>query len=71
MALDEVRAAAPPVTAWPANLPPMPVVDHSRFGPVETVALTRTQQLVGAFMARNLAQIPHVTHHDEAVIDEA
>jgi pyruvate dehydrogenase E2 component (dihydrolipoamide acetyltransferase) len=71
MALDEVRAAALPVTAWPASLPPMPVVDHSRFGPVETVALTRTQQLVGAFMARNWAQIPHVTHHDEAVIDAA
>jgi len=71
MALDEARATAPPVPAWPARLPPMPVVDHAQFGPVETVALTRTQQLVGAFMARNWAQIPHVTHHDEAPIDAA
>ncbi|MGM9486911.1 2-oxo acid dehydrogenase subunit E2 [Ideonella sp. YS5] len=71
MALDEVRPTVPPAPAWPASLPPMPAVDHARFGPVETLALTRTQQLVGAFMARNWAQIPHVTHHDEAPIDAA
>src|SRR5437868_14977581 len=47
-------AAAPATTAavtappWPANLPPMPVVDHSQFGEVETVALSRTQKLVAS-----------------------
>ncbi len=63
--------AAPMATApsWPANLPPMPVVDHAQFGEVETVELTRTQKLVAAFLSRNWAQIPHVTHHDEAEID--
>jgi len=54
---------------WPANLPPMPVVDFSCFGEVETVALSRHQKLVGGFLARNWAQVPHVTHHDEAEID--
>jgi len=71
MALDEVRTMVPAPAAWPANLPPMPAVDHALYGPVETIALTRTQQLVGAFLARNWAQIPHVTHHDEADLDAA
>lgn len=63
-----MRSGVPPV-AWPANLPPMPAVDHSQFGPVEVVELSRTQKMVSAFLARNWAQIPHVTHHDEADID--
>lgn len=57
------------VPSWPANLPPMPVVDFGQFGEVETVDLSRHQKIVAAFLARNWAQIPHVTHHDEAEID--
>lgn len=56
-------------TAWPANLPPMPVVDFAQFGEVETVALSRNQKLVSSFLSRNWAQIPHVTHHDDAPAD--
>jgi len=55
--------------AWPANLPPMPQVDFSQFGEVETRDLSRSQLYAGAFLGRNWAQIPHVTHHDEAVVD--
>ncbi len=58
------------VSAWPTNLPPMPTVDFSQFGEVETVALPRHQKLVASFLARNWAQIPHVTHHDEAEVSE-
>jgi pyruvate dehydrogenase E2 component (dihydrolipoamide acetyltransferase) len=47
----------------------MPVVDHSQFGRVETIELSRTQKMVAAFLSRNWAQIPHVTHHDEVEID--
>lgn len=54
---------------WPANLPPMPQVDFSQFGEVETRDLSRSQLYAGAFLGRNWAQIPHVTHHDEAVVD--
>lgn len=56
-------------TAWPANLPPMPVMDFAQFGEVETVALPRNQKLVSSFLSRNWAQIPHVTHHDDAPAD--
>ena len=61
-------AAAP---AWPANLPPMPAVDFAQFGAVDAVPLSRHQKMAAAFLARNWAQIPHVTHHDEADIDAA
>jgi pyruvate dehydrogenase E2 component (dihydrolipoamide acetyltransferase) len=57
--------------AWPASLPPMPVVDFTQFGAVEPVPLSRHQKLAASFLSRNWAQIPHVTHHDEADIDAA
>jgi pyruvate dehydrogenase E2 component (dihydrolipoamide acetyltransferase) len=69
MALDAPAASASTASAWPGNLPPMPVVDHAQFGDVEAIDLTRTQKLVAAFLSRNWAQIPHVTHHDEAEVD--
>jgi pyruvate dehydrogenase E2 component (dihydrolipoamide acetyltransferase) len=62
------KAPAPPA-AWPAAMPPMPVVDFAQFGEVEAVPLARNQKLVASFLARNWAQIPHVTHHDEARVD--
>lgn len=54
---------------WPANLPPMPDVDFTLFGEVEVQPLPRHQKLVASFLGRNWAQIPHVTHHDEAEIE--
>jgi pyruvate dehydrogenase E2 component (dihydrolipoamide acetyltransferase) len=63
--------ATPATPAWPANLPPMPTVDFSQFGAVEAVPLSRQQKMAASFLARNWAQIPHVTHHDEADIDAA
>ena len=54
----------------PFNLPPMPVVDFAKFGPVETQALTRIKKLSGAALHRNWVSIPHVTQFDEADITE-
>lgn len=64
-----MSAELPLKTSWPANLPPMPVVDFSSYGAVKTVSLSRHQKIVSSFMSRNWAQIPHVTHHDEVDID--
>lgn len=55
--------------AWPDSLPPMPQVDFAQFGDVEAVPLSRHQKIAASFLARNWAQIPHVTHHDEAAVD--
>jgi pyruvate dehydrogenase E2 component (dihydrolipoamide acetyltransferase) len=52
------------------NLPPMPQIDFSRFGPVQTQALSRIKKLSGANLLRNWLTIPHVTQHDEADITE-
>ena len=52
------------------NLMAWPQVDFSKFGPVETVALSRIKKLSGANLARNWVMIPHVTQHDEADITE-
>ncbi len=58
-----------PGKTWPATLPPMPEVDFSQFGEFELAEVSRHQQYAGAFLARNWAQIPHVTHNDEAPVD--
>ncbi len=43
-------------------------IDFSKFGEVETVALTRIQKISGPFLHRNWVTIPHVTQFDEADI---
>lgn len=62
-------AAAPPLTARPA-LPPIPVVDYSQYGPVETQPLTRIQRISGPRLQAAWVNIPHVTQFDEADITE-
>ena len=52
------------------NLPPMTPVDFSKFGPIETQALSRIKKLSGAFLHRNWLSIPHITQNDEADITE-
>jgi pyruvate dehydrogenase E2 component (dihydrolipoamide acetyltransferase) len=54
----------------PFNLPELPQVDFSRFGPIETRALSRIRKLSGANLHRNWVSIPHVTQFDEADITE-
>lgn len=52
------------------NLPPMPQIDFSKFGAIETKPLSRIRKLSGGFLHRNWVSIPHVTQHDEADITE-
>ena len=52
------------------NIPPMPQIDFSKFGAVESKPLSRIRKLSGAFLHRNWVSIPHVTQHDEADITE-
>jgi len=48
----------------------MPEIDHSRFGEVETVALSRIKKISGAHLHRSWVTVPHVTQFDEADITE-
>jgi pyruvate dehydrogenase E2 component (dihydrolipoamide acetyltransferase) len=52
------------------SLLPWPKVDFSKFGPVESQALSRIKKLSGANLARNWAMIPHVTQFEQADITE-
>ncbi|MEW6562369.1 MAG: dihydrolipoyllysine-residue acetyltransferase [Pseudomonadota bacterium] len=48
----------------------MPSVDFAKFGPVETVPLSRIKKISGANLHRNWVMLPHVTQFDEADISE-
>ncbi|MFY0668651.1 MAG: pyruvate dehydrogenase complex dihydrolipoyllysine-residue acetyltransferase [Alteromonas stellipolaris] len=49
---------------------PVKPIDHSKFGEVEEVKLSRIQKISGPFLHRNWATIPHVTQFDEADITD-
>jgi pyruvate dehydrogenase E2 component (dihydrolipoamide acetyltransferase) len=52
------------------DLLPWPKVDYTKFGPIETQALSRVKKISGANLARNWVMIPHVTQFDEADITD-
>lgn len=49
---------------------PMPEIDFSQWGEIETVALSRINKLTGEFLHRNWVHIPHVTQFDQADITD-
>lgn len=54
----------------PATLPSLPVIDFSKFGDIETSALSRIKKISGKALQRNWSMIPHVTQFGEADITE-
>ena len=53
-----------------AGIPPIPTIDFSRFGDVETIALTRIRARGAENLHRSWLNIPHVTQHDEADVSD-
>lgn len=53
-----------------SGIPALPVVDFAKFGDVEEVALSRIQKQVAANMQRSWLNIPHVTQHALADIED-
>jgi pyruvate dehydrogenase E2 component (dihydrolipoamide acetyltransferase) len=51
-------------------MPEMPKIDHTKWGPTETVSLSRIQKISSVNLHRNWVTIPHVTQHEEADITE-
>jgi pyruvate dehydrogenase E2 component (dihydrolipoamide acetyltransferase) len=47
---------------------PMPKIDFSQWGDIETQPLSKINKLTGKFLHRNWVTIPHVTQFDEADI---
>ena len=52
------------------QIAPMPEIDFSTFGAVESQPLNKINKLTGQFLHRNWVSIPHVTQFDEANISE-
>ena len=75
---DDVKAWAkarlnePASVAGPGSsgLPALPTVDFGKFGGIEEVPLSRIQKQVAANMHRSWVNIPHVTQHAEANIED-
>ncbi len=49
---------------------PMPVIDFTQFGAIETKPLSRIKKISGANLHRNWVTAPHVTQFDEADITD-
>ena len=74
---DDVKAWAKarltqPVVADPgaSGLPALPFVDFAKFGSIEEVPLSRIQKQVAINMHRSWVNIPHVTQHADADIED-
>ncbi len=59
-----------PASGNALGVAPMPDIDFSQWGTVETVALSRINKLTGEFLHRNWVHIPHVTQFDQADITD-
>jgi len=70
---EDVKAAlAGPagVTGGAGPLPAIPAVDFAKFGPVETVPLSRIKRISGPRLHASWVNVPHVTHCDAADITD-
>jgi len=63
------RALAQPAGGG-LGVAPMPEIDFSQWGEIETKPLTKINKLTGEFLHRNWVTIPHVTQFDEADITD-
>ncbi len=69
--VEDVKAAFGGAgTGGGAALPEIPAVDFAKFGPVETVPLSRIKRISGPRLHASWVNVPHVTHCDEADITE-
>ena len=63
-------SAPPEGAAGGTGIPPIPAVDFSRFGEIETRPLSRIKRISGPHLHRSWVNVPHVTNHDEADVTD-
>ena len=70
----KLALSAPPPEAAAAGvgtgIPPIPTVDFSKFGEIETRPLSRIKRISGPHLHRSWVNVPHVTNHDEADVTD-
>jgi pyruvate dehydrogenase E2 component (dihydrolipoamide acetyltransferase) len=62
--------AATGAVATGSGIPEIPIIDFSKFGPIEAKPLSRIRKLSGPFLHRSWLNVPAVTQHDEADITD-
>lgn len=62
--------AAPAGVSGGSGIPEIPVIDFSKFGPIEEKPLSRIRKMSGPFLHRSWLNVPAVTQHDEADVTE-
>ncbi|WP_022951869.1 dihydrolipoyllysine-residue acetyltransferase [Leucothrix mucor] len=62
--------AAPAAGGSGFGIAPMPAIDFSKWGDIETQPLSKINKLTGEYLHRSWVSIPHVTQFDEADITE-
>ncbi len=72
---EDVKAAltggaVPAAGGGGGTLPAVPAVDFAKFGPIETVPLSRIKRISGPRLHASWVNVPHVTHTDEADISD-
>jgi pyruvate dehydrogenase E2 component (dihydrolipoamide acetyltransferase) len=67
---EDVKTAFRGGSSAGAALPEVPSVDFAKFGPVETVPLSRIKRISGPRLHASWVNIPHVTHCDEADVTD-
>lgn len=69
-ALSGGAGGSAPAASAGAGIPPIPAVDFSKFGEIETVPLSRTMKTGAANLHRSWLNLPHVTQFDDADVTE-
>jgi len=68
--MEEGNVPGVPFSSAGSGIPPIPEIDFSQFGEIETRPLSRIKKLSGAHLHRSWLNIPHVTQFDDADITE-
>jgi pyruvate dehydrogenase E2 component (dihydrolipoamide acetyltransferase) len=64
------QSASPGQATGGAGIPPVPVIDFSKFGETTTEELGRIKKISGKFLHASWLNVPHVTQFDESDITE-
>ncbi|MCF6236477.1 MAG: dihydrolipoyllysine-residue acetyltransferase [Gammaproteobacteria bacterium] len=64
------RALSQSAASGGLGVAPMPDIDFSQWGEIESKPLTKINKLTGQFLHRNWVTVPHVTQFDEADITD-
>ena len=67
---NELTQPTQPIASDGREALPLPQVDFSKWGPIETQPLSRIQKRSGPQLQQTWRNVPHVTHHEEVDVTD-